>query len=71
TTPPHPTRPPFTLDAMISEGRSTTARLHGIPKHSARAVIVEGSPDKVGSADLSRLLAIVDGGGGDRCRCVG
>ncbi|GAA1963509.1 hypothetical protein GCM10009738_43650 [Kitasatospora viridis] len=49
-----------------------------------RVVIVEGAPDEADSADrprtvvtgtdiaeLARLLAIVDGGTGDRCRCLG
>ncbi|MFE6847553.1 hypothetical protein [Streptomyces sp. NPDC057686] len=51
---------------------------------AARVVIVEGSPDEVESADLARivvtgdgitdlarLLAIADGGTGDRCLCNG
>ncbi|WP_159395501.1 hypothetical protein [Streptomyces sp. 3211] len=62
----------------------TTARVQDILNRAIRVVIVEGSPDEVGSVDRARLvvtgdeiadlashLAIVDGGTGDRCRCNG
>ncbi|MFI0446799.1 hypothetical protein [Actinomadura sp. 6N118] len=70
--------------AAMAEGRPTTARLQSVLNRAARVVLVEGSPDQVDSADLARtvvtgadiadlagLLAIVDGGTGDRCRCSG
>ncbi|MEV7243074.1 hypothetical protein AB0N92_17745 [Streptomyces sp. NPDC093248] len=76
---------------MVSEGHAdtaedapTTARLREVLNRAGHVVIVEGSPDDIGSADLARIvltgaeiadlasmLAIVDGGTGDRCRCRG
>lgn len=68
----------------MAEGPPTTARLRGVLNRAARVVIVEGPPDEVDSAvvarivvtgaeiaELARLLAVVDGGTGDRCRCHG
>lgn len=68
----------------MDEGAPTTARLGDVLNRAGHVVIVEGPPDKVDSADLARivvsgaeiadlarLLAIVDGGTGDRCRCMG
>ncbi|MGY1577407.1 hypothetical protein [Streptomyces sp. MN13] len=68
------------------EDRPTTARLRQVLDRAERVVIVEASPAEADadSADLprltvtgaeigelARLLAIVDGGTGDRCRCIG
>lgn len=68
----------------MDEGAPTTARLRDVLNRAGRVVIVEGSPDEADSADvarivvtsaetteLARMLAIVDGGTGDRCRCSG
>ncbi|MYW21702.1 hypothetical protein GT039_40580 [Streptomyces sp. SID2955] len=68
----------------MDEGAPTTARLRDVLERAGRVVITEGSPADVDSADvartvvtgtgiagLSRLLAVVDGGTGDRCRCDG
>jgi len=69
---------------VVPDGPPTTARLRKVLERASRVVIADGSPDEVGSAgvpqitvsgteigDLSRLLAIVDGGNGDQCRCLG
>jgi hypothetical protein len=66
------------------EDRPTTARLRQVLDSAERVVIVEASPVEADSADLprltvtgaeigelARLLAIVDGGTGDKCRCDG
>ncbi|MFG2994846.1 hypothetical protein ACGFZK_37055 [Streptomyces sp. NPDC048257] len=69
------------------EGPPTTARLRAVLNRAARVVIVEGpvtSHDAAGSADLPRIeltgaeiagladvLALVDGGTDNRCRCDG
>ncbi|MFD7262679.1 hypothetical protein [Streptomyces sp. NPDC059874] len=68
----------------MDEGAPTTARLRDVLNRAERVVIAEGSPDEADSAevarivvtgteiaDLAQLLAIVDGGTGDRCRCNG
>ncbi|MBC2904278.1 hypothetical protein [Streptomyces cupreus] len=68
----------------MAEGAPTTARLREVLNRAGRVVIVEGPPAEVDSADLARivvtgaeivdlarLLAIVDGGTGDQCRCDG
>lgn len=68
----------------MDEGAPTTARLTEVLNRAGHVVIVEGPPDKVDSADLARivvsgaeiadlarLLAVVDGGTGDHCRCMG
>ncbi|WP_251092096.1 hypothetical protein [Streptomyces sp. Caat 7-52] len=68
----------------MAEGAPTTARLRDVLQRAGRVVIVEGSPADAGSAErartvvtgagvdhLARLLAIVDGGTGYRCRCHG
>ncbi|NNN29877.1 hypothetical protein HLK59_05795 [Streptomyces sp. S3(2020)] len=70
--------------AGMAEGAPTTARLRAVLNRAGHVVIVEGPPDAVDRADLARtvvsgteiadlarLLAIVDGGTGDRCRCTG
>lgn len=70
--------------AGMAEDAPTTARLHDVLHRAGRVVIVEGPPEQTDSADLTRivvtgaeiadlaqLLAIVDGGTGDRCRCRG
>ncbi|MFC0431463.1 hypothetical protein [Kutzneria buriramensis] len=62
----------------------TTARLERILARAAEVVIVEAGPDSLDRpeaarlvvsgaeiADLARVLAVVDGGIGDRCRCLG
>ncbi|MFD0501918.1 hypothetical protein ACFQ0G_01265 [Streptomyces chiangmaiensis] len=67
-----------------ADGAPTTARLRDVLNRAGRVVIVEGSPDEADSAavarivvtgaqivDLAQLLAIVDGGTGDRCLCNG
>ncbi|MCX5009740.1 hypothetical protein OG765_01885 [Streptomyces sp. NBC_00555] len=68
----------------MTEDVPTTARVQDVLNRATRVVIVEESPDKVDSTDLTRLvvtgdeiadlarhLAIMDGGTGDRCRCNG
>ncbi|MFF3430585.1 hypothetical protein [Streptomyces sp. NPDC002602] len=68
----------------MTEGAPTTARLRDVLNRAGRVVIVEASPDEADSADvaqivvtgaeiadLARMLAIVDGGTGDRCLCDG
>ncbi|WP_225839795.1 hypothetical protein [Streptomyces sp. NK08204] len=68
----------------MDEGAPTTARLRDVLNRAGRVVIAEGSPDEADSAgvariavtgaeiaDLARLLALVDGGTGDRCQCSG
>ncbi|MEU2718819.1 hypothetical protein [Streptomyces sp. NPDC007205] len=68
----------------MDEGAPTTARLRDVLNRAGRVVIAEGSPDEADTADvprivvtggeiadLAQLLAIVDGGTGDRCRCNG
>ncbi|MEU5892232.1 hypothetical protein ABZ835_36165 [Streptomyces sp. NPDC047461] len=68
----------------MTEGAPTTARLREVLNRAGHVVIVEGPRDVVDRADvtrtvasgaeiahLARLLAIVDGGTGDRCRCMG
>lgn len=68
----------------MDEGAPTTARVRGVLSRAGRVVIAEGPPDEAdfadvarivvtgaGIADLARLLAVVDGGTGDRCRCTG
>ncbi|MCX5358571.1 hypothetical protein OG864_07665 [Streptomyces sp. NBC_00124] len=70
--------------AGMAEGAPTTARLGEVLNRAGHVVIVEGPRDAVDRADvartvvsgaeiadLARLLAIVDGGTGDRCRCMG
>lgn len=70
--------------AGTAEDPPTTARVRDVLDRAARVVIVEGplgeveSPDLArivvtgdGITDLARLLAIVDGGTGDRCLCRG
>lgn len=62
----------------------TTALLERILARAAEIVIIEASADKIGHpgaariaisgseiAELTRLLAIVDGGTGGHCRCLG
>ncbi|MEU1287988.1 hypothetical protein [Kitasatospora sp. NPDC005856] len=68
----------------MDEGAPTTARLRDVLNRAGRVVIAEGSPDEADSADVARIvvtgaeiadlaqvLAIVDGGTGDRCLCNG
>ncbi|MEV0695674.1 hypothetical protein [Streptomyces sp. NPDC050388] len=68
----------------VDEGAPTTARLRDVLNRAGRVVIAEASPDEADSvsvariavtgaeiADLARVLAIVDGGTGDRCLCNG
>ncbi|MFI1567916.1 hypothetical protein ACH4ZX_33670 [Streptomyces sp. NPDC020490] len=68
----------------MDEGARTTARLGDVLNRAGRVVIAEASPAKADSAgvarivvtgaeiaDLARVLALVDGGTGDRCRCNG
>ncbi|QKW18595.1 hypothetical protein HUT16_05540 [Kitasatospora sp. NA04385] len=65
-------------------GRPTTARLRGELGRAARVVVVQAAPYEAnepeaprleltgaGIAELAGLLAIVDGGTGDVCRCAG
>ncbi|MFJ3830124.1 hypothetical protein ACIPWI_19445 [Streptomyces sp. NPDC090046] len=76
----------FRGTAAGTDGPPTTARLRAVLNRAARVVIVEGQvpsdeDDSTGApridvtgadlADLAELLAIVDGGTGDRCRCNG
>jgi len=62
----------------------STALLERILAHAAQVEIIEAPPDEtdrdgaVGTivsgpeiAELARLLAVVDGGTGDQCRCLG
>jgi hypothetical protein len=62
----------------------STARVHGVLANSAEVLIVEAGPDELdrvdaarvvvtgdGIAGLARVLAVVDGGTGGRCRCPG
>lgn len=62
----------------------TTALLERVLAQAAQVLIVEAAPtdlDRAGAArvvvsgagiaELARLLAVVDGGTGDRCRCLG
>ncbi|MFD9407121.1 hypothetical protein ACFWBN_08895 [Streptomyces sp. NPDC059989] len=72
-------------EAMGMSGDApTTAGLWDVLDRATRVVIVEGPPAMADSPDLARivvtgaeiaglaqLLAIVDGGTGDRCRCTG
>ncbi|WP_141721865.1 hypothetical protein [Micromonospora citrea] len=66
------------------DGAPTTALLESVLAQAAEVVIVEASPDELDRADaartvvtgediaeLARLLSVVDGGTGDRCRCPG
>ncbi|MEU5977643.1 hypothetical protein [Streptomyces sp. NPDC047315] len=68
----------------MDEGAPTTARLRDVLDRAGRVVIAEGPPDEADSAsvarimvtgaeiaDLAQVLAIVDGGTGDRCLCNG
>ncbi|MFD4655782.1 hypothetical protein ACFWP2_09105 [Kitasatospora sp. NPDC058444] len=68
----------------MDEGAPTTAHLRDVLNRAGRVVIVEGSPDEADStgvaqivvtdaeiAELAHVLAIVDGGTGDRCLCNG
>ncbi len=68
----------------MAESAPTTARLRDVLNRAGRVVIVEGPPHEAESGDLARtvvtgaeiadladLLALVDGGTGDRCRCLG
>ncbi|MFF4019757.1 hypothetical protein [Streptomyces sp. NPDC001843] len=68
----------------MDEGAPTTAHLHDVLNRAGRVVIAEAPPDEADSAgvarivvtgaeiaELARVLAIVDGGTGDRCRCKG
>ncbi|MFJ8011102.1 hypothetical protein [Streptomyces sp. NPDC096339] len=68
----------------MDEGAPTTARLRDVLDRAGRVVIVEASPDEAESAgaarivvtdaeiaDLAGVLALVDGGTGDRCLCSG
>ncbi|MFJ9732807.1 hypothetical protein ACIRUL_15855 [Streptomyces sp. NPDC101171] len=70
--------------AHTAEDAPTTARLRDVLDRAGHVVIVEGPPEETGSADLARtvvtgadiaglarVLALVDGGTGDRCRCRG
>ncbi|MGV9451599.1 hypothetical protein [Streptomyces sp. NPDC003635] len=70
--------------AARSEGAPTNARLRDVLSRAGHVVIVEAPPDEADFADrartvvtgddiadLARLLSIVDGGNGDRCRCGG
>ncbi|MFJ2238999.1 hypothetical protein [Streptomyces sp. NPDC087859] len=70
--------------AGMTEGAPTTARLREVLNRAGHVVIVEGPRAAVDRADvartvvsgaeidgLARLLAIVNGGTGDRCRCMG
>ncbi|MEV5572048.1 hypothetical protein AB0L06_18550 [Spirillospora sp. NPDC052269] len=70
------------LDGPVVE--PTTAKVQEVLQRAARVVIAERSPDGPDSAarartvvrgddiaELARLLAIVDGGTGDTCRCSG
>jgi len=65
-------------------GRPSTARLRKELRRAARVVVVEAAPCEVdrpgaarleltgaGIAELADLLAVVDGGTGDVCRCPG
>ncbi|WP_326558518.1 hypothetical protein [Micromonospora sp. NBC_01796] len=72
-------------DTPTTDGEApTTALLERVLAEAAEVLIIESSPDELrrtdaarivvsGSeiADLARLLAIVDGGTGDHCRCRG
>ncbi|MFI8232510.1 hypothetical protein ACIGDI_27110 [Streptomyces sp. NPDC085900] len=68
----------------MDEGAPTTVRLRDVLDRAGRVVIAEASPAEADSAEVARivvsgaaiadltdLLAIVDGGTGDRCRCNG
>jgi hypothetical protein len=72
------------IDEERGGGRPTTAKLRSVLERASRVVIAEAAPDEADSADvprimvsgteiadLGRLLAIVDGGTGDLCRCRG
>lgn len=76
-------RDDFSLGIPDGEAPTTTA-LRRVLGDAAQVVIVEAAPDELGDpgaartvlsggeiAELARLLAIVDGGTGDRCRCPG
>lgn len=80
---PPAVRDDFSLGVRDDEP-PTTAALRRVLDGAAQVVVVEASPDEVdapdaartvvsgaGLAELVRLLAIVDGGTGDRCRCPG
>jgi hypothetical protein len=62
----------------------TTARLRELLANAASVLIVESSPDELDRVDamrvvvtgdeidgLAQVLSVVDGGTGDRCRCLG
>lgn len=70
--------------AARAEGAPTNARLRDVLSGAGHVVIVDAPPDEADFAerartvvtgddiaDLARLLAIVEGGNGDRCRCSG
>lgn len=72
------------IDEEPGGGRPTTAKLRSVLERASRVVIAEAAPDEADSAEVSRiavsgaeiaelgrLLAIVDGGTGDLCRCRG
>ncbi|WP_020521654.1 hypothetical protein [Catelliglobosispora koreensis] len=72
--------PGFTVGGLAP----TTALMAGVLAVAAKVVIVEASPDELDRADaariavsedaigqLARLLAVVDGGTGDHCLCMG
>ncbi|WP_191839865.1 hypothetical protein [Catellatospora chokoriensis] len=76
-------RDDFSL-GVPDDAAPTTAALRQVLDGAAQVVVVEASPDEVdapdaaritvsgeGIAELARLLAVVDGGTGDRCRCPG
>ncbi|WP_155389445.1 hypothetical protein [Catellatospora paridis] len=80
---PPAVRADFSLGVRDDEP-PTTAALRQVLDGAAQVVVVEASPDEVdapdaarielsgeGIAELARLLAVVDGGTGDRCRCPG
>ncbi|MEV6212390.1 hypothetical protein [Kitasatospora sp. NPDC051914] len=68
----------------MDEGAPTTARLRRVLGRAKRVVIVDAAPQEADAperartvvtgddiADLARVLAVVDGGTGDRCLCPG
>lgn len=68
----------------MTDEAPTTALLERVLARAAEVLIVEAPPNDLDRADaarvlvsgtgigeLARLLAVVDGGTGDRCRCMG
>ncbi|WP_354644624.1 hypothetical protein [Kitasatospora camelliae] len=68
----------------MDEGAPTTARLREVLGRAKRVVIVDAAPQEADAperartvvtgddiAELARVLAVVDGGTGDRCLCLG